>query len=160
MAKTSSGLLMYKIKDSRVYFFIVHPGGPFWKGKDKGIWSISKGEVDNGDFSHEALLNNAIRELKEETGVIAPKDKSSYIYLGKITQKSGKVVHSWAFQGEFFLLQCTSFAEIQDSKSGKKIRFPEVDKAGFFTESEAKEKINPAQIPFIDRLKEHLSRGD
>ncbi|NCO11155.1 hypothetical protein CO038_00270 [Candidatus Pacearchaeota archaeon CG_4_9_14_0_2_um_filter_39_13] len=161
MPKTSSGLLMYKLKDSKLYFFIVHPGGPFWKGKDKGAWSISKGEIDDRNYSHEAMLENARRELKEEVGVDAPMEEEKYIYLGEITQKSGKVVHAWAFEGDFFLLQCTSFAEIEwPPKSGKKIKFPEVDKAGFFMEKEAMEKINPAQIPFVDRLKNYLKEAN
>ena len=146
---------MYKVKNNKLYFFLVHPGGPFFKNKDEGYWSIPKGEVDD---EKEGLINTAIRELEEETGIKAPEDIKKYTHLGTIKQKSGKIVHCWAFEGDwlgFFLKQ--EFIEIEyPPKSRKKIKIPEVDRADFFTEEKAKTKIIPEQFEFIERLKKIL----
>lgn len=150
MRKISAGLLMYKFdKEKRLRVFLVHPGGPFWKGKDVGAWSIPKGEIDEED--EKDLLETAKRELKEETGINAPNDREKYFNLGEIKQKSGKLVYAWAFEGDWHgLLMCQSFVEIEFN--GKKMKFPEVDRADFFTVDKAKEKINPAQFELIERL--------
>lgn len=150
MVKESAGLLMYKVVDHKLKVFIVHPGGPIWKDKDEGCWSVPKGEIsekDNGNF-----FQTAIREMKEETGIDA-KDHD-FIELGFIVQKSGKKVHCWAFEGDWSgLLMCSSYAHIEwPYRSGKKIAIPEVDKAGFFDSSIAKNKVNPAQAELIVRL--------
>ncbi len=157
MKKTSAGLLMYKIKDNNLLVFLVHPGGPFWKNKDEHAWSIPKGEADNNAKNEKELFEAARREFKEETGIEINKD-IEFIYLQNIKQKSGKVVHCWAFEGDWSgLLMCQSFAEIEwPFKSGKFIKIPEVDKAGFFSIEQAKRKLNPAQIELIDRLQEYL----
>ncbi len=151
MAKTSSGLLMYKIDDDILKIFLVHPGGPFWKDRDEGAWSIPKGEIEDG----EDLLETAKREFKEEVGIEA---KGEFTPLGEITQRAGKIVHAWAFTGDWTdLLMCQSFVEIEwPAKSGKKIKFAEVDKAAFFPSSVAKKKINSAQIELIERLESFL----
>jgi predicted NUDIX family NTP pyrophosphohydrolase len=143
---------MYKIKDEKMKVFIVHPGGPFWKGKDIGAWSIPKGEAEEG----ENLLSCAIREVKEETGIDA--SGKELIDLGFIVQKSGKKVYCWAFEGDWIgLLMCKSYAQIEwPYKSGKIMRIPEVDKAEFFDAEKAKERINKPQGEFIDRLKDKL----
>lgn len=144
---------MYKLdKDKRLRVFLVHPGGPFWKDKDIGAWSIPKGEVDEADGKD--LLETAKREFKEETGINAPKEDEKYFDLEEIRQKSGKIVHAWAFEGDRHgLLMCQSFVEIEwPYKSGKKIKIPEVDRAEFFTVEKAKEKINPAQFELVERL--------
>jgi len=147
---------MYKIYEGKLKVFIVHPGGPFWKDKDSGAWSIPKGELKGG----EGFLNCAIREMKEETGVDA--SGREFIELGMVVQKSGKKVYCWAFEGDWSgLLICKSYATIEwPYKSGKMIKFPEVDKAGFFFVEDAGKKINPAQKEFIERLKEKLGKGD
>ncbi len=149
---------MYKFTEGRLKIFLVHPGGPFWKDKDNGSWSIPKGEVDDGDLSEENLLRVAKRELEEETG-ITPQKNTMFIELGSITQSSGKVVHAWAFEGDWYgMLTCQSFVEIEwPYKSGKLIKIPEVDKADFFSVEKAKEKINPAQFKLIERLEEKLN---
>jgi predicted NUDIX family NTP pyrophosphohydrolase len=123
MKKMSCGLLMYKFLHGELRVFIAHPGGPFWKDKEKGAWSIPKGEPDEGE---EYLLEVAKREMKEETGIIAPSDNSKYIELGSIVQKSGKEVYAWAFEGDWFgLLICSSYAEVEwPYKSGKIKRLP------------------------------------
>lgn len=156
MVKTSAGLLMYKIKESNgrreLMVFIGHPGGSFFKGKETGAWSIPKGEIEEG----EDLFSAGRREFKEETGIGSPENKEKYIYLGEIRQKSGKRVFCWAFEGDWTgLLMGTSFVELE--YNGKKIKFPEMDGAGFFGIEEAKKKINPAQRELIDRLREKLN---
>jgi predicted NUDIX family NTP pyrophosphohydrolase len=95
MKKLSAGLLMYRTKNGFVEFFLVHPGGPFFKNKDDGYWSIPKGEPEDGEPDN---LTVAIREFNEETSIdpVGP-----YTELGTITQKNGKVVHAWAFQGDW-----------------------------------------------------------
>ena len=155
MAKISAGLLMYRIKNRELEIFLVHPGGPFWKNKDLGAWSIPKGEVK----IKEDFLETAQREFEEETGIM-PKGK--FIPLGEIKQKSGKIVHAWAFEGNWdgFLMK-QNFIEIKwPPKSGKKIKIPEVDKLKFFNTKEAKKKINPAQVEFIKRLERYLKKGN
>ncbi len=157
MPKISAGLLMYRIRNKCLEVFIVHPGGPFWKDKDIGAWSIPKGEVEEG----EGLLERAKKELEEETGIKPPFSDESFIYLGEVKQKSGKIVHAWAFEGDWngFLMR-QSFTEIEYPKgSGKKVKIPEVDKAAFFNSEEAKLKLNPAQAEFIDRLKNLLEKN-
>lgn len=159
-SKISAGLLMYRIKNSELQVFLIHPGGPFWKNKDEGVWSIPKGELENNNMSLDSLLNTAKREFKEETGINTPEEKERFIYLGEIKQKSGKIVHAWTFEGNWNgLLLCQSFVAIEwPYKSGKMIKVPEVDNASFFSIEKAKKKINTAQIGFIDRLERVLEK--
>lgn len=152
MKKISAGLVMYKIKENNLKVFLIHPGGPYWKDKDLEAWSIPKGEVDNKDKNN--LLETAKREFWEETGITPPKEDEKYQELGNITQKSGKIVHAWAFEGDWSgLLMCQSFTKIEyPYKSNKFIKIPEVDKADFFTLNEVKKKINPTQFELIEKL--------
>jgi len=147
---------MYKKNKGRLEIFLVHPGGPFWKDKDFGAWSIPKGEIDN---DNEEMLDVALRELNEETGVNVDKNKTDFLDLGEIKQKAGKIVHAFAFEGDwngFFMKQ--SMIEIEwPPKSNKKLKIPEVDKAKFFNIETAKQKINLAQVELIDRLIGRLS---
>jgi predicted NUDIX family NTP pyrophosphohydrolase len=149
----SAGLLMYSRKKSKLKFFLVHPGGPFFVNKDLGYWGIPKG-LTEGD---EELLEAAKREFMEETGI---KPEGKFIPLGQITQKSGKTVHAWAFECEMdenVEINCNTFKMEWPPKSGKIKEFPEVDKGEFFTEEKAREKITSAQLPLIERLKENLN---
>lgn len=140
---------MYKFHQGFLKVFLVHPGGPFFKDKDLGWWSIPKGEVEEG----ENLLQTAIREIEEETGIIP---KGPYIELGQIKQKAGKIVNCWAFEGDWSgLLICKSWVSLP-ARNGAYIKFPEVDKAGFFLVEEAKKKINQAQKELIERLESKL----
>lgn len=151
MPKTSAGLLMYRIKDGKLQIFLVHPGGPFWKDKDDGAWSIPKGEVNEG----EDLLKTAKREFEKETGI---KPEGEFISLGKIKQKAGKVIHAWVFEGQWggFLMKQSTIKIEWPPKSDKKIEIPEVDRLEFFNVENAKKKINPAQIELIERLEKYL----
>lgn len=148
----SAGLLMYKLKNGEINVFLVHPGGPFWKNKDEGAWSIPKGELND----NEDALSAAMRETFEETGIKAPDEKEKYIYLGFTKTKSGKVIHAWAFEGDWNgELACTTYVERDDPKRGK-LKFPEVDKAAFFPLAEAKKKIHPSQLVFLEQLEKKL----
>lgn len=152
MAKTSAGLLMYRIRDGRLQVLLVHPGGPFWAKKDHGAWSIPKGELSGG----EDAVVCAIREFKEETG-ITPEGR--FLPLGTVTQKSGKTVNAWAFEGDCDATKICSNVFVMEwpPRSGQKREFPEVDRAEFFEIQEAKRRINPAQAPFLVELARLLS---
>jgi predicted NUDIX family NTP pyrophosphohydrolase len=151
-SKTSAGLLMFRVRNGTVEVLLVHPGGPFFQNKEDGAWTIPKGEVTDG----EDLLERARIEFEEELG-IAP--SGHWLELGSVKQKGGKVVHAWAFAGDLeegFELASNTFEMEWPPRSGKTQRFPEVDRASFFSVKEAKEKINAAQTAFLDRLIELL----
>lgn len=147
MTRTSAGLLVYRLEDGRLQVLLVHPGGPFHKNKDKGAWSIPKGEVEPG---HE-LLETAQRELQEEVGATAA---GPFVSLTPVKQKGGKVVHAWACQGDFDTRQFVSntFKLQWPPGSGKFQEFPEVDRAEYFDVETAKWKINPAQAALVEEL--------
>jgi predicted NUDIX family NTP pyrophosphohydrolase len=151
MPKTSAGLLLYRVRDGALEFLLAHPGGPFWKNKDAGAWTIPKGEITD----NEAPLAAAIREFEEELGF---KPSGPFIQLTPIKQKGGKVVHAWAFEGDCDPTQIKSntFSMEWPPRSGKQAEFPEVDRAEFFDLENAKRKINPAQIPFLEELQRQL----
>lgn len=144
---------MFRRKNNSLEFLLVHPGGPFWKNKDDGAWSIPKGETaDNED-----LLTRAQIEFEEELGF---KPSGTWIPLGSIKQKGGKTVHCWAFESDLpqpFELRSNTFELEWPPRSGKFAQFPEVDRAEFFPEEIAKRKINPAQVSFLDRLRDLLA---
>jgi predicted NUDIX family NTP pyrophosphohydrolase len=139
MAKQSAGLLLYRTKNDFLEVFLVHPGGPFWKNKDKGAWSIPKGE-----FTGEPPLEAAKRELKEETGFTV---KGPFIELLPIKQKGGKWVYAWAAEADVDPKKVKSNTFMLGAKE-----FPEVDRADWFDVEEAKEKILEAQARLIDEL--------
>lgn len=144
---------MFRGKNDSLKFLLVHPGGPFWKNKDDGAWTIPKGEAAEG----EDLLVRAQLEFEEELGI---KSSGNLIPLGSIKQKGGKTVHAWAFEGdlpELFQLRSNTFQLEWPPHSGKFAEFPEVDRAEFFLEEIARRKINPGQIPFIERLRDLIA---
>ena|ERR1700722_8192153 len=148
-SRISAGLLMFRRKNDGLELLLVHPGGPFFMKKDHGVWSIPKGEASSG----EDLLTRAQIEFEEELGISPAGD---WISLGSITQKGGKTVHGWAFEGDLsdgFELKSNLFEMEWPPRSGKTKQFPEIDRAEFFTEEIARQKINPAQIALIDRLR-------
>ena len=151
--KTSAGLLLYRFHNKELQVFLIHPGGPFWKNKDAGAWSIPKGEP----AQNEDLLEAAKREFKEETGFHV---SGKFIELSPIKQKSGKLVYVWALEKDVDAEKIKSnlFELEWPPKSGKKRSFPEVDKAAWFSIEEAKEKINPAQAALIDQLKSVINK--
>ena len=148
MLKQSAGILLYRKRDKQLLVFLVHPGGPFWKNKDAGVWSIPKGEFSD----NEEALAAAKREFFEETG--QPID-GNFIKLTPVIQKSGKTVHAWAVEGDVDAdhIVSNTFPLEWPPKSGKFVDVPEIDKAGWFQIDEAKEKVNPAQYALIEELK-------
>ena len=147
MPKKSAGILVYRYTDNQLQVFLVHPGGPFWARKDGGVWSIPKGEY----LEDEEPLAAAKREFHEETGQSID---GEFIQLSPVKLKSGKIVHCWAVEGDVDAENIVSniFPIEWPYKSGKFIVIPEVDKAGWFDVETAKEKINIAQVTFIEEL--------
>ena len=150
-AQMSAGLLMHRGAGRATEVFLVHPGGPFWARKDAGAWSIPKGIPDAG----EDLLLAARREFHEETGFTAEGD---FRALGAFRQPGGKIVHAWSVEGDCDPSKLVSnrFEMEWPPKSGKRARFPEIDRAGWFRGSEALVKILPGQKPIIAKLFEDL----
>jgi len=157
--KTSAGLLMFRrtaAADS-LTVLLAHPGGPFYRNKDDGSWTLPKGELQ----PDEEALACALREFREETGI--DPGEAALIALGEIRQKGGKRVLAWAFEAppgelELTTLPASNSFELEwPPKSGKMQSFPEVDKLGFFSLEEARIKINSAQSELLDRLVALLS---
>ena len=153
MVKKSAGILLYRFTNRSLEIFLIHPGGPFWKNKDPGAWAIPKGEFTDDEEPLEA----AKREFKEETGFDAP---GKFIELTPLKQKSGKIIYAWAAEGNIDAakIHSNSFEMEWPPKSGKKQKFPEADKANWFSIKIAKEKIIPGQLKFIDELIAHLQK--
>jgi predicted NUDIX family NTP pyrophosphohydrolase len=151
MPKTSAGLVLYRKRENVIEVLLAHPGGPFFAKKDDGVWSIPKGEIENG----ENLLVAARREFEEETGV---RLEGNFMELGSVTQAGGKTVHAWAIKGDAdpAALKSNTFEMEWPPRSGQKQKFPEIDRFAFFPLDEAKQKINSAQREFLDRLEEKL----
>jgi predicted NUDIX family NTP pyrophosphohydrolase len=154
VAKRSAGILLFRHSAAgQLEVLLVHPGGPFWARRDAGAWSIPKGEVDPGEEERAC----ALRELEEETGA-AFRDAAAaeLLPLGEVRQKSGKVVSAWALEGDLDADAIVSMTfELEwPPRSGRLQTFPEVDRAGWFALSAAREKLVPAQAPFVDRLAE------
>ena len=147
MGRQSAGILLYRIIENQLQVFLVHPGGPFFKNKDDGSWSIPKGEFDE----RENPLDAAKREFMEETGQSI---SGNFIELAAIQQKGGKIVHAWAVEGDIDhkAIVSNTFEIEWPPRSGKKQAFPEVDRAAWFDIETARMKINPAQAGLINEL--------
>ncbi len=148
----SAGLLLYRYRNERIEFFLAHPGGPFWKQKDDGVWSIPKGLANEG----EDLLAAARREFEEEIGSAVDAPRSAFIPLGELKQKGNKIVHAWGVEGNVDAGNIRSNTYRLQWPKGVWRSYPEVDRAGWFAEAEARVKILPGQAGFIDRLLEAL----
>jgi predicted NUDIX family NTP pyrophosphohydrolase len=145
---------MYRCREDSVEVFLVHPGGPFWAKKDLGAWSIPKGEYAPGDEP----LAAARREFEEETGFTADGDLGE---LEEIRQKGGKLVKAWCFEGDCDprTVKSNTFTIEWPPHSGKQQEFPEIDRAGWFSLTEAREKMLSGQIPLLEELERMLSSG-
>jgi predicted NUDIX family NTP pyrophosphohydrolase len=150
VAKTSAGILLYRNGAESPEVLLVHPGGPFWAKKDEGVWSIPKGELEEGEEPRAC----ALRELEEEIGSSLGLTVERLAELGEVRQKSGKLVLGWAAEADFdpTTLRSNTFAMEWPPRSGREHEFPEVDRAEWFAPEQARRKINPAQVAFIDRL--------
>lgn len=149
--KKSAGILLYRFHNNSIELLLVHPGGPYWAKRDAGAWSIPKGEFDE----NEDPLDAAVREMEEETGA---KVSGKFMELTPVKQKSGKLIYAWGIEGNFNPgeINSNSFEIEWPPKSGKKISFPEIDKAAWFKPDEAKKRIMEGQIPLIEEIVEKL----
>jgi predicted NUDIX family NTP pyrophosphohydrolase len=151
-SNVSAGLVLYRRIGPSLEVFLAHPGGPFWRGRDAGAWTIPKGTIDPG----EEALDAARREFREETGL---EPSGPFEGLGSIRQKGGKVVHAWAWEGDADPARVKSNMTSMEwpRGSGRRLAFPEVDRCGWFDVVAAREKINPAQSELLDRLEASLA---
>jgi predicted NUDIX family NTP pyrophosphohydrolase len=153
MPKRSAGILMYRRGDAGIEVLLVHPGGPFWAKKDLGAWSIPKGEY----AETEDALVVAQREFEEETGACPHGD---FLPLGEVVQPGRKIVTAWAIEGDFdpATLRSNRFELEWPPRSGRKVSFPEVDRAEWFSPAEARQKILSGQREFIARLMKAIGK--
>lgn len=152
MPKLSAGILVYRKKKTKIEVFLCHPGGPFYKNKDNGVWTIPKGEFDDSEDAFAA----AQREFQEETG---QKISGEFVAMKPIRYKDGKkIVYTWAVEGEVdpASIKSNTFLLEWPPKSGKRIETPEVDRGEWFAIEEAKQKILPSLFPLLDDLTELL----
>lgn len=151
--KHSAGILLYRLVHKKPEVFLVHPGGPYWKNKDAGSWTIPKGEITE----EEEALKAAIREFREETGasLVGP-----FLPLSPVRQKGGKEIQAWAVSGDLdpATLVSNTFDMEWPPRSGKYQSFPEVDRGEWFTIDAASTAINPAQIALLEQLLVFLSK--
>jgi predicted NUDIX family NTP pyrophosphohydrolase len=153
MAKQSAGILLYRAAGDGFEVFLVHPGGPFFRNRDLGWWTVPKGEPMPG----EGLLETARREFEEETGY---RPEGRFIALQSVVQKGGKTVQCWAVSGDLdpMSIICNTFELEWPPKSGKIKAFPEVDQARWFTLTEAEKYINERQLALLNELAEILGK--
>ena len=151
MPTTSAGILLYRYRDAGLEVFLVHPGGPFWAKKDQAAWSIPKGEI-SGD---EDPLRAAKREFEEETGI---RVEGPFTDLGALRQSGNKTVSAYAAEGDCDPkgISSNTFEMEWPPNSGRKQRFPEVDRAVWFPLETAREKLHKGQVGFLDRLLKKL----
>jgi predicted NUDIX family NTP pyrophosphohydrolase len=152
VARRSAGILLYRLGRDGPSVLLVHPGGPFWARRDAGVWSIPKGEYDDGEDPRAC----ALREFEEETGTALP--AGELVELGSVKQKGGKLVTAWAVEGDLAAdsVSSNTFTMEWPPRSGQTAEFPEIDRAEWFGVDEAREKLVAAQTEFIDRLLERL----
>jgi predicted NUDIX family NTP pyrophosphohydrolase len=152
ITRSSAGIVLYRRPGTGLEVLLAHPGGPLFRNRDAGHWSIPKGEP-NVD---EPLLETARREFAEETGQVVPDSPARP--LGSIVQKGGKVVHAWAVEGDLDPASARSatFEMEWPPRSGVSQAFPEIDRVEWFDRDEARRRIKPAQAPLLDRLEEIL----
>jgi predicted NUDIX family NTP pyrophosphohydrolase len=155
--KHSAGVLLFRRTGGSPEFLLAHPGGPFWQKRDLGAWSIPKGEIEPDEEPRAC----ALRELAEELGPVPVIEPDGLIELGRVRQRSGKVVEAWAAEADFdpASLDSIAFQMEWPPRSGREAEFPEVDRVEWFDLDQAREKILPAQVAFLDRLAAHLG-GD
>ena len=146
-SKRSAGIVLYRRRLGAIEILLVHPGGPYWEHRDDAAWSIPKGEYE----VDEEPLAAARREFEEETGIPAT---GNFIELGELRQPGGKVVSAWAFEGDCDPkdLRSNTFTLEWPPKSGRQMEFPEVDRGSWYSVEEARRRLTPGQIIFVDRL--------
>ncbi len=152
-SNVSAGLLLFRRFGGELEVFLAHPGGPFWRDRDLGAWTLPKGLLEES----EDPLVAAIREFEEETAI---RPAGPFLPLGSVRQRAGKLVHAWAWEGEADPRRARSNVMRTEwpRGSGRWLTFPEVDRCEWFDARTARRKINPAQAELIDRLEAALSR--
>ena len=147
MKKQAAGILVYRKKNKKLEVFLCHPGGPLYKNRDAGVWQIPKGEFELNEDPFDA----AKREFKEETSQTI---EGEFVKLTPVKYKTGKIVYAWSVKGDVDEKKVKSnlFKMEWPPKSGKQMEFPEVDRGEWFEINEAKRKILPALIPFIEEI--------
>ncbi len=147
MTKRSAGLLMHRRRDSGIEVLLIHPGGPYWSGKDDGAWSIPKGEIEEGEEVQDA----ARREFEEETGLLP---RGDFYPLKPVRLKSGKTVYAWLFEGDWdpANLRSSTFTMEWPPRSGRMLECPEADRAAWFSLERAGVKIQKGQLGFLKEL--------
>ena len=150
--------LLFRRTGDAVEVLLAHPGGPLWAAKDVGAWSVPKGEADDGETEPERLLAVARREFEEETG--HPAAAGTPISLGSVRLKSGKVVHGWALEGDLDPRprRPPPSSSSGRRRSGRRRAYPEVDRVAWWAPDDARERLNPAQVAFVDRLMDAVGR--
>jgi predicted NUDIX family NTP pyrophosphohydrolase len=148
----SAGILLLRRRGDSVELLLIHPGGPYWARRDRGAWSIPKGQVEAGEDPRDC----ALRELAEELGPAVEIDRESLAELGSVRQRGGKTVHCWAAAGEFDPadMDSNTFSMEWPPRSGRQAEFPEADRAEWFSPAAARRKILAAQVPLIERALE------
>ena len=148
----SAGLLLFRRTSGALELFVAHPGGPFWRDRDVGAWTIPKGAVEEG----EDLLAAAVREFIEETSItpVPP-----FLSLGSVRQKAGKTIHAWAWEGDADAdaIRSNSMKTEWPRGSGRWIEYPEVDRCAWLPPDEARRRLNPAQAELVGRLETVLT---
>jgi predicted NUDIX family NTP pyrophosphohydrolase len=144
---------MYRRHGLHVDILLIHPGGPYWVGKDEGAWMIPKGEIE----ASEEPLEAAKREFEEETGL---RPHGEYVPLKQVRLKNGKIVHAWAFEGDWdpSNMESTAFAMEWPPRSGRIQEYPEADSAKWFGLAQAKTKIQSGQLSFLKELEVLLAQ--
>ena len=148
--KTSAGLLMYRRIGGELEVMLAHPGGPFFRSKDDGAWTLPKGELADGEDPQAC----ARREFREETGI--DPGAATLVALGEIKQRGGKRVLAWAFEASPGLTlvdppPSNTFELEWPPKSGRRVSFPEIDRVAFFSVAAAREKLLAAQVELLER---------
>ncbi|WP_119304886.1 NUDIX domain-containing protein [Dongia deserti] len=152
--RRSAALLVYRRTRDGLQVFLVHPGGPFWAKKDQGAWSIPKGEFDESEDG----LAAAKREFFEEVGQTIDGD---CVALIPVKQKGGKIIYTWAVEGDVdeAAVKSNEFEMEWPPRSGRKARFPEVDRGQWFSIAEARRRLLSSQVPIINELAARLGAG-
>ena len=152
MTARSAGILLYRLMGGGMDVLLVHPGGPFWRRRDRGAWQIPKGEIAAGESAEEA----ALREVQEELGTAV---QGTFVPLGTLRQAGGKIVEGFALEQDLDAAAIISnrFEIEWPPRSGRRQSFPEIDAARWFSISEAEAMMLPSQQPFVDRLADYLA---
>ena len=151
--KRSAGILPYKIEDNELKVYLEHPGGPYFKGKDK--WGICKGE-----YTDERAIDAAIREFYEETGTKVEESELEFLGSEKLNAVN-KLINIFIVKKDIDVTKMKSNTFTLEYPAGSGIinEYPEMDEAKWFTISEAKTKIFKGQEKILEKLEDKYNNG-